>query len=146
MSTDPDHDGKRAALTTGALVLLPVLCCGLPLLIAAGALAGLGSVLGNPWVIGATVVLLVAVDVPGYETDADSRRIRTYQVPALHRRCAQRWPCCSGLGRNRLTPRGRNRTTPSPTRGPRIARVQFCAVWVPGADNGGSRIRLLEVV
>lgn len=61
MSTDPDHDGKRAALTTGALVLLPVLCCGLPLLIAAGALAGLGSVLGNPWVIGATVVLLVGV-------------------------------------------------------------------------------------
>lgn len=83
MSTDPDHDGKRAALTTGALVLLPVLCCGLPLLIAAGALAGLGSVLGNPWVIGATVVLLVAVDVPGYETDADSRWLRTYQVNQL---------------------------------------------------------------
>lgn len=60
MSTDRNHDGKRTALATGALLLLPALCCGMPLLIAGGALAGLGSVLSNPWVIGAAVALLIA--------------------------------------------------------------------------------------
>lgn len=60
MSTNRNHDDKRTALATGALLLLPALCCGLPLLIAGGALAELGSVLGNPWVIGAAVALLVA--------------------------------------------------------------------------------------
>lgn len=39
MSTNPDHEGNRTALATGALLLLPTLCCGLPLLIAGGALA-----------------------------------------------------------------------------------------------------------
>ncbi|MEU0469990.1 hypothetical protein ABZ215_38845 [Amycolatopsis sp. NPDC006131] len=63
MSTNPDRDGTRTALATGAFLLLPALCCGLPLLIAGGALAGLGSVLGNPWVIGAAIALLVAVVV-----------------------------------------------------------------------------------
>lgn len=63
MSTDPDHDGQRTALVTGALLLLPVLCCGLPLLIAGGALAGLGTVLGNPWMIGAAIALLVGIVV-----------------------------------------------------------------------------------
>ena len=63
MSTEPDHERKRTALAAGAFLLLPALCCGLPLLIAGGALAGLGSVLGNPWVIGAAVALLVGVVV-----------------------------------------------------------------------------------
>jgi thiol:disulfide interchange protein len=61
MSTGSDHEGKPTGLATGALVLLAALCCGLPLLLAAGALAGLGSVLGNPWVIGAAVALAVGV-------------------------------------------------------------------------------------
>ncbi|SFB62788.1 hypothetical protein SAMN05216266_13163 [Amycolatopsis marina] len=61
MPTSPDHEGQRTARATGAVVLLSVLCCGLPLLIAGGALAGLGSALGNPWVIGAGVALLVGV-------------------------------------------------------------------------------------
>ncbi|WP_371811951.1 hypothetical protein [Kocuria sp. TGY1127_2] len=39
-----------------------VLCCALPLLIAGGALAGVGGVLGSPWVISAgLVVVAVAV-------------------------------------------------------------------------------------
>ncbi|NUP25308.1 MAG: hypothetical protein HOQ44_01200 [Nocardia sp.] len=63
MPTDPDRDGKHGALAIGALLLVPALCCGLPLLIAGGLLAGLGSVLGNPWVIGAAVALVVAVVV-----------------------------------------------------------------------------------
>jgi hypothetical protein len=61
MPTSPDHEGRRTALATGAVLLLSVLCCGLPLLIAGGALAGLGSALGNPWVIGAGVALLLGV-------------------------------------------------------------------------------------
>jgi hypothetical protein len=59
MPANPDHEGKRTALATGAVLLLSVLCCGLPLLIAGGALAGLGSALGNLWVIGAGGALLV---------------------------------------------------------------------------------------
>lgn len=63
MSAKPDPEGRRRALATGTLVLLPALCCGLPLLIAAGALAGLGSALGNPWVIAAAVALVAGVVV-----------------------------------------------------------------------------------
>jgi hypothetical protein len=63
MSTNPDHEGKRTILAAGAFLLLPALCCGLPLLIAGGALAGIGSVLGTPWVIGAAVALLVSLVV-----------------------------------------------------------------------------------
>ncbi|HKN97612.1 MAG TPA: hypothetical protein VJX10_10880 [Pseudonocardiaceae bacterium] len=48
-------------LAIGAVLLLPALCCGLPLLIAGGALAGIGSVLGSPWVIGAGVALVAGV-------------------------------------------------------------------------------------
>jgi hypothetical protein len=61
MPSHPDHDGKRTTLAAGALLLLPALCCGLPLLIAGGALAGIGGVVGNPWVIGAAVALVVGV-------------------------------------------------------------------------------------
>lgn len=59
MSSDPSQDGVRGTLATIGIVVLPVLCCGLPLLIASGALGGLGAVLGNPWVIGAAVALAV---------------------------------------------------------------------------------------
>ncbi|HEX5116333.1 MAG TPA: hypothetical protein VFW65_14155 [Pseudonocardiaceae bacterium] len=61
MSTEPDHDGRRTALATGALLLLPALCCGLPLLITAGMLGTIGAVVGNPWVIGIAVVLVVSL-------------------------------------------------------------------------------------
>lgn len=109
MSTDPSQQNKRTALAVGAVLVLPVLCCALPLLIAAG-LAGFGTVLGNLWVIGAAVALLVgalffsvecgscgptaqalaqaqqtggetanfvAVDIAGYETDADVKGFLT---------------------------------------------------------------------
>lgn len=45
------------------LLLLPVLCCALPLLIAAGAVGAVGSMLGNPWVIGAAALLLLVAMV-----------------------------------------------------------------------------------
>jgi mercuric ion transport protein len=35
-----------------------VVCCALPVLIAGGALGAIGSFLGNPWVIGAAVLLV----------------------------------------------------------------------------------------
>jgi hypothetical protein len=54
-----DH-GWAAAL---GLMLLPILCCGLPLLIAAGGLGVIGSVLRNPLVIGAAVLILVGLVV-----------------------------------------------------------------------------------
>ena len=61
MSGKPEPGGKRTALVTMAALLVPALCCGLPALIAAGALGGVGSVIGNPWVIGTAVLLAVAV-------------------------------------------------------------------------------------
>jgi hypothetical protein len=60
MSTNPGSEGKRTALAAAGFLLVPVLCCGLPLLIAAGALGAVGSMLGNPWVISAAVVLVLA--------------------------------------------------------------------------------------
>lgn len=55
-----DTDGP-SPLTTAGLLMLPVLCCGLPLLIAGGALGGLGAVLGNPWIIAAAAAVVVGV-------------------------------------------------------------------------------------
>jgi hypothetical protein len=63
MSSHPDRQGKYTALTTGAALLLPALCCGLPLLIASGTLAGLGSALGHPWVIAPAAILLMGAVV-----------------------------------------------------------------------------------
>lgn len=54
-------DDRWGSLGSTALILLPVLCCGLPLLIAAGALGGLGAALGNPWVVGAGALLAALV-------------------------------------------------------------------------------------
>ncbi|HEX5403773.1 MAG TPA: hypothetical protein VFX16_15910 [Pseudonocardiaceae bacterium] len=61
MPTRPHRDDGRTVLAIGALLLLPALCCGLPLLIAGGALAGIGSMLGSPWVIGFGVTLVAGV-------------------------------------------------------------------------------------
>jgi membrane protein implicated in regulation of membrane protease activity len=60
MSINPGSEGKRTALAAAGFLLVPVLCCGLPLLIAAGALGAVGSILGNPWVIAAVVVVILA--------------------------------------------------------------------------------------
>lgn len=51
---------KRTALAAAGFLLVPIVCCGLPVLIAAGALGAVGSVLGNPWVIGTAVVVVLA--------------------------------------------------------------------------------------
>lgn len=61
MSTTSKAKSSRTGLAVVGFVLLHVLCCGLPLLIAAGALGAAGSFLGNPWVILAAVALAGAV-------------------------------------------------------------------------------------
>ena len=64
MSTEPKGRTAPTVLVALGIVLLPVLCCGVPLLIgvgAAGALGVIGTVLGNPWVIFAAVVLVAGV-------------------------------------------------------------------------------------
>ena len=49
--------GTRSTLATLGLLLVPLACCGLPVLIAVGALGAVGSVLGSPWVIGSAVLV-----------------------------------------------------------------------------------------
>ncbi|MFC9543036.1 hypothetical protein ACFTXK_00060 [Streptomyces sp. NPDC056956] len=59
----PPRRGKETSGTVaagiGATVLM-IICCAGPALIAAGALAGIGGFLGNPWVITTAVVALAA--------------------------------------------------------------------------------------
>lgn len=61
----PGCDRESSGTGTGTVgigvVLLMIACCALPGLIAAGALAGLGGFVGNPWVITAAVLLAAAV-------------------------------------------------------------------------------------
>ncbi|GEO96426.1 hypothetical protein [Kocuria turfanensis] len=52
MSTTPKSQSSFIHLAVGGFVILHVLCCGLPLLIAAGVLSGVGGVglaAGNVW-------------------------------------------------------------------------------------------------
>jgi hypothetical protein len=53
----------RIALAASGVVLLAALCCGLPLLIAAGAIGTVGAALGNPATISAASAVLVLAAV-----------------------------------------------------------------------------------
>lgn len=56
----PSKDPKGGSLRWGAgAAVLMVICCAGPVLIAAGALTGIGGLLRNPWVIGAGLVLVL---------------------------------------------------------------------------------------
>lgn len=70
MSTDPKRGSGRTVLATIGIVLLPAACCGVPLLLGAGAfgvvgaagvLGAVGTMLGNPWVIAAAVALIAGL-------------------------------------------------------------------------------------
>jgi hypothetical protein len=78
MPAGPD-DQRWGALGSAAIILLPIACCALPLLIASGALGGLGAALGNPWIIGTAAVLLAA---------PMARRVRRHPAPAGDDCCA----------------------------------------------------------
>ncbi|HEX3590471.1 MAG TPA: hypothetical protein VHV74_12645 [Pseudonocardiaceae bacterium] len=60
-SSTPDRPGRSGTLGVIALFLLPVLCCGVPVLLAAGTLATVGSWLRNPWLIGAAALLVATI-------------------------------------------------------------------------------------
>lgn len=59
----PDGSGPSGLLLGSGLVLVAVLCCAGPALIAIGALGVIGGWLDNPWVIGAAVALLAGAVV-----------------------------------------------------------------------------------
>lgn len=61
MSADPTRRAMRDSLGITAPAGLAVLCYIGPALLAAGALGVLGSWLANPWLIGAAVLLALAV-------------------------------------------------------------------------------------
>jgi hypothetical protein len=61
MSAESSRYALRDSLGMAAVVVLPVLCCAGPALLAAGALGALGSWLLNPWLIGAAILLAVGV-------------------------------------------------------------------------------------
>lgn len=61
MPTTPDKDGTRAGRALGALLVLPALCCGLPLLIAGGSLGALAAVPGTQWTAVAAVAVVAGV-------------------------------------------------------------------------------------
>ncbi|AVV45429.1 mercury transporter [Streptomyces sp. SID9913] len=63
MTRPPTQPGERRGGLLGTLgmvgvVLLPVLCCAGPVLLAGGALAGLGGALVSPWLLAPAAVLL----------------------------------------------------------------------------------------
>ncbi|KUL42561.1 hypothetical protein [Streptomyces regalis] len=55
---DNRRGGLRGTLATVGVALLAVLCCAGPVLLASGALAGLGGVLVSPWLLVPAAVLL----------------------------------------------------------------------------------------
>lgn len=70
----PDNrrpDG-RVSPFAALLILVPILCCALPALIAAGAIGALGGFLANPWVIAVAVLLAGGVVVRALRRRAKS--------------------------------------------------------------------------
>lgn len=59
-SLDDDRPGVPGMLGVAAVVVLGVLCCAGPALIAAGVLGVVGSWLSSPWLIAAAVLLALA--------------------------------------------------------------------------------------
>lgn len=60
MSNHDDRPGGSGLLLGAGAALLMVACCALlPILIAGGAIAGIGAFLRNPWVIGAGIALAI---------------------------------------------------------------------------------------
>lgn len=93
--TSPGVAGSWALGLVGVGAALLV-CCAAPVLIASGTLGVLGGVLGNAWLIGAAVLLLLAA--VGY---------------TLHRRVRGEPPSCCPPGHSDpSTDRADERTTP----------------------------------
>ncbi|MEU9426257.1 hypothetical protein AB0D87_26025 [Streptomyces sp. NPDC048342] len=96
-----EPSGAGTATAGIGVALLMIACCALPVLIAGGALAGLGGVLGNPWLIAAAVVLVAAAI-----------------TAIVRRRRSGRDACCPPTG-SPQTPADRDRShTPADQEGP----------------------------
>lgn len=72
-------DDRPSMLGMVGIILLPVEYCALPLPLASGLLAGAGSLLQSPWLIGAAIALLIAGIVIRRVRRTHSRR--TGQAP-----------------------------------------------------------------
>ncbi|HEU5006829.1 MAG TPA: hypothetical protein VFT67_07650 [Jatrophihabitantaceae bacterium] len=57
--SEPRGPSQAGLLATLGVVVVAVLCCAGPALLAGGALAGLGGLLRNPWLIGVGAVIVV---------------------------------------------------------------------------------------
>ncbi|WP_006243701.1 hypothetical protein [Mycolicibacterium tusciae] len=96
MATGRSSPGVAGVLGLVGVGALLVLCCAGPVLIAGGALGVLGGALGNPWLIGAAAVVVLAA--VGY---------------TLHRRGrGETAGCCPPGHPDTSTDRADERTTP----------------------------------
>ncbi|MEX1009394.1 MAG: hypothetical protein WD271_16365 [Acidimicrobiia bacterium] len=90
MST-PKRLPTGAGVVIGGLIL--VLCCAGPALVAGGALAAVGSILGNPAVIAAGAALLVGAFAVPYTRHARARRLPdcSWSSQTIRRQVARGW-------------------------------------------------------
>lgn len=58
--SEPRGPSRAGVLATLGAVAVAVLCCAGPALLAGGALAGLGGLLRNPWLIGGGALVILA--------------------------------------------------------------------------------------
>ncbi|HEX5402690.1 MAG TPA: hypothetical protein VFX16_10355 [Pseudonocardiaceae bacterium] len=68
MPRQPDRDGGNTVVASCALLLVPVVCCGLPLLVASGTLAGVGSWLHSIWLAAIAIALLAIAGLIAWRT------------------------------------------------------------------------------
>jgi hypothetical protein len=87
---DQEPSGTRMATARIGAVLLAIICCAGPALLASGALGAIGGFLGNPWVITAAALLLAAA-----------------ATAVIRRRRSGRDACCPPAAQN---PAGRDRS------------------------------------
>ncbi|GGK28516.1 hypothetical protein GCM10011583_70630 [Streptomyces camponoticapitis] len=61
MTRPPEQSGSgRGLLAAIGLILLPVICCAGPALLASGILAGVGGAVVSPWLLAPAAVLIAA--------------------------------------------------------------------------------------
>lgn len=58
MARQPDRESRHTVAAVCALLLVPVVCCGLPLLVVSGTLAGVGWWRHSIWLVGVAIALL----------------------------------------------------------------------------------------
>lgn len=72
--SEPRGPSPAGILATLGAVVVAVLCCAGPALLAGGALSGIGGVLRNPWLIGVGALILAAAVIYTLRQRAARRR------------------------------------------------------------------------